>query len=371
MVGDFLRAPYPSFQKTMKTFHYAALTAAAALVGGAAMAGEPVSPTSVTLFGVVDTNVRVSTHENAAGGSKSQMDTGGPITGSRWGLRMREDLGGGLSAFGVLESGFDTGTGQLLQGGKAFGRQSLIGLQGAWGQVTVGRQYTVAHEMAASYESMGISNNSLLGFQSGYTNLRQDNLLRYVGNFGPVSVIAGWTFGEQPGSVQAGATKALALAYTHGPLRVGGTVQRTNNVSNYLGIKVAESQEDFYSLGGSYHINQSKLFFSFNRHRLNQAGYANNAVTVGINLPVSERMTFIGTAMVDRLQHAQGSGKRMVAGGVLEYALSKNTALYGEIDYTRLSGEWMNVATQAGFATPFYGNYNTRLGLGLGARVRF
>mgnify|MGYP001582668798 FL=1 len=355
----------------MKYSSCAALTAAAALACSAATAGESISPTNVTLFGVIDTNVRVTTHENAAGGSKSQMDTGGPITGSRWGIRMREDLGGGLSAFGVLESGFDTGTGQLLQGGKVFGRQSFIGLQNAWGQVTAGRQYTVAHEMAASYESMGISNNALLGFQSGYTNLRQDNLLRYAGNFGPVSVIAGWTFGEQPGSMQAGSTKALAAAYTHGPLRIGGTVQRTNHVSNFLGTTVAEGQEDFYSLGGSYDINKSKLFFSFNRHRLNQAGYANNAVTVGVHMPLSERVTLIGTAMIDRMQHAQGSGKRMVAGGVLEYALSKNTALYGEIDYTRLSGEWMNVATQAGFATPFYGNYNTRLGLGLGARVRF
>ena len=61
----------------------------------------------------------------------------------------------------------------------------------------------------------------------------------------------------------------------------------------------------------------------------------------------------------------------MVAGGVLEYALSKSATLYGVIDYTRLSGEWMNVATQPGFTTPFYGNDNTRLGLGLGARVRF
>lgn len=355
----------------MKNLYCAALTAAAAWACSTAVAGESTAPTTVTLFGVVDTNVRVSTHENAAGGSTSQIETGGPITGSRWGIRMREDLGGGLSAFGVLESGFDTGTGQLLQGGRAFGRQSLMGLQGAWGQVTVGRQYTVGHEMAASYESMGISNNALLGFQSGYTNLRQDNLLRYAGHWGPVSVIAGWTFGEQPGAVQAGATKAVAVAYTSGPLRMGGVVQRTHNVSNYLGTTVAESQEDFYSLGGSYAIHKSKLFFSFNRHRLEQAGYANNAVTVGVNMPLSERVTLIGTAMVDRLQRAQGSGKRMVAGGVLEYALSQNTALYGEVDYTRLTGEWMNVATQAGFAMPFYGNYNTRLGLGVGARVRF
>ena len=350
--------------------HIAAAFLAVFSVQGA-FAADSSSGSSVTLYGVVDTNVRVSTHENASGGSKTQMDAGGPITGSRWGLRMKEDLGGGLSAFSILESGFDTGTGQLLQGGRAFGRQSLIGLQGAWGQVTAGRQYTVAHEMAASYEALGIANNSLLGFQSGYTNLRQDNLLRYAGNFGPVSLIAGWTFGEQAGSGQKGATKALAAAYKNGPLRIGGTLQRSNNVSTYLGTAVAESREDFYSLGGTYDIQKTKLFFSFNRHRLDNAGYANNAVTVGMNMPVSERVTLIGTAMVDRMQHAQGSGKRMVAGGVLEYALSRSATLYGVIDYTRMSGEWMSVATQPGFSTPFYGNDNTRLGLGLGARVRF
>ena len=122
--------------------HIAAAFLAVFSVQGA-FAADSSSASSVTLYGVVDTNVRVSTHENASGGSKTQMDAGGPITGSRWGLRMKEDLGGGLSAFSILESGFDTGTGQLLQGGRAFGRQSLIGLQGAWGQVTAGRQYTV------------------------------------------------------------------------------------------------------------------------------------------------------------------------------------------------------------------------------------
>lgn len=348
-----------------------AVAAVATLGSSAALAGEASLPSSVTLYGVVDTNVRWSSHESATGAGRTQLDTGGPITGSRWGLRMREDLGGGLAAVGVLESGFDTGTGQQLQGGKAFGRQSFVGLQGPWGQLTAGRQYTVAHEMAASYESMGISNNALLGFQSGYTNLRQDNLLRYAGNVGPVAVIAGWTWGEQPGSLQAGSTRALAAAYTQGPLRIGAVVQRSHDVGSYLGTAVARSREDFYSLGGSYEARHTRLFFSVNRHRLRPADYANNAVTVGVQMPLSARVTWIGTAMVDRLQRAQGSGRRVVAGSVLEFALSKNTAVYGEVDYTRLSGEWMNVATQAGFATPFYGHDNTRLGLGLGARVRF
>lgn len=77
---------------------------------------------TVTLYGVVDANLEFANHLGAVpvaangfnpGPSNNvfRMDSGG-VSGSRWGLRGSEGLGGGLKAVFVLESGFnlDTGT---------------------------------------------------------------------------------------------------------------------------------------------------------------------------------------------------------------------------------------------------------------------
>ncbi|MGH1552201.1 porin [Streptomyces sp. L7] len=80
----------------------------------------------VTLYGLIDTTIRYSTRENAAGNRNLQM-TDGVLTGSRWGLRGTEDLGGGTKALFILESGFspDTGSSQL-------GRASVRAHRGGW-----------------------------------------------------------------------------------------------------------------------------------------------------------------------------------------------------------------------------------------------
>ena len=108
-------------------------------------AGVAQAQSSVTLYGVVDANVEYVNHEQnvtAAGvaipgssGSRLAMQAGG-LSSNRWGLRGVEDIGGGLKGLFVLESGFGMDTGTLQQGGRLFGRQAFVGLQGNWGKIT-------------------------------------------------------------------------------------------------------------------------------------------------------------------------------------------------------------------------------------------
>src|SRR5450631_1484230 len=88
---------------------------------------------NVQLYGVVDTAVEYITHVGPGGDRLIRMPSlsGGQLP-SRWGLRGSEDLGGGLHAVFLLESGIAPDTGQLLQGGRLFGRQSFVGLGGDW-----------------------------------------------------------------------------------------------------------------------------------------------------------------------------------------------------------------------------------------------
>ncbi len=190
-----------------------------ALGAGSAGAIAQTTPvtTGVTLYGLIDTTIRYSTNEDAAGHGKVQM-TDGVLTGSRWGLRGTEDLGSGLKSWFILESGFSPDTGTSQQGGRLFGRTAVVGLEGDFGKLALGRQYTLAHEVLSSYEAMAFANNSIVGYQGGnYTGLRYDNTVKYIKSFGGLQVAGAYTFGEVAGSIKN--SSAAAARWSTAPAR--------------------------------------------------------------------------------------------------------------------------------------------------------
>jgi predicted porin len=114
----------------------------------AAFAGAASAQSTVTLYGLLDLNVQHLRSGDAsplAGGNLTRLADGGTYgPGSRWGLRLSEDLGSGLKANVVLESGFNGDTGTSSQGGRLFGRQAFVSLaSAAAGEIRLGRQYTL------------------------------------------------------------------------------------------------------------------------------------------------------------------------------------------------------------------------------------
>ncbi|WP_256258783.1 porin, partial [Burkholderia ubonensis] len=109
--------------------HVISAAALATFAASAAFTAPAFAQNSVTLYGLIDegfnytNNVRV----NGVGKTNYQLASG-YAQGSRWGLRGSEDLGGGLKAVFVLESGFDVNNGRLGQGSRMFGRQAYVGL---------------------------------------------------------------------------------------------------------------------------------------------------------------------------------------------------------------------------------------------------
>ncbi|MDR5663928.1 porin, partial [Burkholderia cenocepacia] len=79
------------------------------------------------------------------------------LSGSRWGLKGAEDLGGGLQAVFTLEGGFRPSDGGLGQGGRLFGRSAYVGLgKKGLGTLTFGRQYEPITDLVAQYSGSGI-----------------------------------------------------------------------------------------------------------------------------------------------------------------------------------------------------------------------
>jgi len=207
---------------------------------------------SITLYGVADINVEYVNRVGAvpiatngfnpgSGGKVLRMDSGG-LSGSRWGLRGTEDLGAGWGASFVLESGFNLDTGTQQQSGRLFGRQAFVALQRAGiGQFSLGRQYTSLFDALANFEPAAYATQyEPVVLQTG-ANFREDNTVKYTGEFGPLTARAHWSFGtglalpqtvgiatpiggngEVPGQFRRDTAYGASLAYAGGPF--GATV---------------------------------------------------------------------------------------------------------------------------------------------------
>jgi predicted porin len=326
---------------------------------------------NVTIYGIVDSSVRYTTNQNAAGGSKIEQ-TDGILSGSRIGFKGVEDLGGGLKANFVLEAGINPDTGASGQGGRLFGRQSTVGLSGSFGNVLLGRKYTVAHEMMTSYEAMFFANQAIVGYQGGnYTGLRQDNQVQYNNKFGDISVALGHTFGEQAGSFTRSSTNGATLGYDSGPLHLGSSYQVMNGTTTeYFGVANPASKQKVWSVGGTYQLGIVKYYLGYTNNQLDVADYRNNVYYAGANVTLTPTLSLIGTYTHDKMTHASTTGVRNMGAVMLDYFLSKRTDIYIEADYNKFSGAWSTLASTTGFSTPMYGN-NSRVGMMVGVRHMF
>jgi predicted porin len=171
------------------------------LAAFAPVAAAAHAQTSVTLYGVIDGSVEYVNRVAASaatptqGGSRFGMPSVGGLSASRWGLRGVEDLGSGNQALFVLESGFQWDTG-ALQSAPLFNRQSFIGVQNKdLGKLTFGRQYTSFFDGMANFAPMRFAATYEPGIWWMGLNYREDNMVKYTGQFGPLQAAAHFSFG--------------------------------------------------------------------------------------------------------------------------------------------------------------------------------
>jgi predicted porin len=199
---------------------------------------------SVTLYGVIDEGLQFNTNNKNVvngvnvGGRQWNLDSLAGPYGSRWGIRGTEDLGGGLAALFVLESGVNLNSGTFAQGGTAFGRQAYVGLRSqTFGAITLGRQYDSVNDY------VGFMTFGLAGYGSGISHpgdldntthdFRINNTVKYVS-----PDLHGVTFGGTvsaggvAGSVSTNSGFTLGAGYKGGPLILGVAYELFRNPSN-------------------------------------------------------------------------------------------------------------------------------------------
>ena len=260
------------------------LVAIAALAATSAFAQS-----SVTVYGIVDMGYAHSKDNN--NGRETSGARGGNQSGNRLGFKGTEDIGGGLKANFVFETGFDpTGNQTNLLGYRetaaghvesnsgtvttATNRQSWVGLAGGFGEARYGYQYSVDYTIS-----------SLSGIQATTEGVRGGNLhlstilaaratgvAYFAPKFNNIQLVGFYgsaideTAGVETRTVDSAASNVGAI-YANGPLvaaaslgnlkqaRTDITSQRTDNSSMILG---ASYDLGMVKLGATYGTRDSQ-----------------------------------------------------------------------------------------------------------------
>lgn len=181
-----------------------------------------------TLYGVVDVGYQYAKH--ADGEVNKNFVQSGQHSGSRIGVRGTEDLAAGTYATYKIEFDVIADTGATSATGMTS-RLTAVGLGSkAWGELTLGRQYTYTYDTFAVGSASGYSTFSsfLLPDGPGITS-RVSNSLKYVSpvfaGFGVGAVIA-------PGEATAAGTSGngdyldFGLRLGAGPFGIGASRSR-------------------------------------------------------------------------------------------------------------------------------------------------
>jgi general bacterial porin, GBP family len=320
---------------------------------GLSLAGVAQAQSSVTLYGIVDLNIsQIKAGSNVGGTSLTVMNDGSVngMNGSRWGMRVSEDLGGGLKAGAVLESGFTADTGASGQGGRLFGRQVFASLSSSSvGELRLGRQYA-AHDIVLGITNP-FGNGMVLNPGIGVSNRgkalpqfidapRIDNLIQYQtpswgGFVGRLQYALGENVNDKFASASAGynvGKLALAASYEWNKDRING--KDTNKVTT-LGANYDFGVAKLYGgyqTGSDLTTNAGNVGALSNLTVTSSSGAFNatkmNAYTVAASVPFGS-FVLGANYTVTEFKPASGASKdigKLAVG--LRYGLSKNTFLY-------------------------------------------
>lgn len=304
----------------------------------AACAGAAVAQSNVTFYGVMDMGI---SHDRGGIAGNATRATSGMATQSRWGFRGKEELGGGVSAFFVLEGGIHADTGIPTQNGTLFGRTSIVGLGTRYGTVSIGLQdtplFTTLNTVVDPLRNGIARSNNLMpstGFRASNSVLYRTPTI--AGFSADAMYVAGEVAGDQGANRQMGGS----VGYSNGALNVRLAYHNKNNDTATL--KDTGSARNTL-LGANYDFGPAKLWLGYgidkglnsaplNSTVINFAGPAPTASTdstdllLGVTAPVGAS-TFVATYVRknDRTRFNQDAQQYALA---YMYAFSKRTDIY-------------------------------------------
>ncbi len=314
------------------------------------------------------------------------------IYSSRIGVRGTEDLGGGLKASFHFEGAMspDVGT----SGGLSFQRRSVLGLEGGFGSIVIGRDYTPLFTVSGVVDPFGtngvgsaynLANNiittdtttstiattfrtrqtgSVAGTNAAASvfegtvwsdpnSVRMSNAIGYTSpNFSGFTLAAMYSFGSENAYLaeDAGRGASVRLTYAAGPLVVTGAHQMTKGglvgvaSSTTVPTAVAPTADQEWKtnfFGAAYDFGVARLSLGYKTDKLSGDPEFNESFKtgiVGLTAPVGPWN--FKASYVYREYDGEKIGSQVAVG--VAYDLSNRTALYANYAVLRNEADYGN-----------------------------
>ncbi|HTH44108.1 MAG TPA: porin [Oxalicibacterium sp.] len=330
------------------------LQAAIALVGF--FSASAYAQTPITVYGTIDGGIRHVSNASPAGDSL-KLSSNGEFYNNRLGFKGSEDLGSGIHTHFQFEMGWNTGTGESdNKQDQLFQRYALIGIDGPFGVVDIGRMPSLSCKVISYYDPFVyhyVYTIPLAGAAAGNDRAttppfgtmggtRFDNDIQYIAKSNGWMFGAEYSFGEAEGSSRNGSAQALAFAYSGGPLAIGGayTMQRPD-----ISLAGAADYRNQYqtTFGASYQLGDVRLSAGYIRTTLDTPSLLRLNGAKNLWVGASYRVTpAIGLTFgyyrttLDKADREIARRNFAILGAT--YALSNRTSLYFDIDRAELAG---------------------------------
>ena len=323
----------------------------------AAVAGALASPAALaqTLYGIVDVGYQHARH--ADGDVNKRFIQSGQHSGSRFGVRGSEDLAAGTYAMYQVEFNILADTGG--PGATDTTRLTMVGMGSkAWGELTLGRQYTHSFHTFAVGSASGYGTFSSFYVPDGPgITTRASNSVKYSSPvMGGFSVGALWAPGgtlatesTAVGASDNGDYTDFALRFTPGPL--GIALSRARQITQAAGV---ENHLKFNQIAANWDNRAYGLYGGYITRR-NQGASAGATPTDVRSFWVNPVARFGGR---HELYALWGKVKnKLLAGGdasvvalTYQHVLSKRTRIYtslGRVDNDAASAVELNAFASA------------------------
>nr|WP_175150287.1 porin [Paraburkholderia ultramafica] len=302
---------------------------------------------SVTLYGVVDASLLYTNktlnpaNGQSAGHQYSFTDSG--LSGSRFGMRGAEDLGGGMRAIFDLESGFSVANGGFdNSNGNLFGRQAWVGVNSRYGTVKAGLQFSPFFLAVYDFDprEMSYFGSGLITYLNNVyvTGMFNPNGISYTSpEIAGLQASALLALGGAAGDFQAGRQYSASLRYHLGSLTVDAALYSGNPGGSAASIPVPSVVEfNGRALGASYVFNNLTVKASYVQYKV--AGSFNNRVySGGASYHITPALNVDAGVWVTRDAN-ESSNNSVLASTGLTYSLSKATLTYGQVGFVTNHG---------------------------------
>jgi predicted porin len=257
---------------------------------------------SVTIYGKADLGVARS-----IGSSVTELKQ---ASGSRLGFRGTEDLGGGLKANFQIENRFLPDTGAAADATTFFNGRSIVGIEGGFGRIDMGRDYTAAFWTALGGDVFGYdgvaANSAVAG--AGNQTVRFNNVISYKS-----PTMGGLTLEASSALKEAGAKNgsSVRISYASGPIAAS------------IATEKGQARQKFNGFGAAYDLGVARVNALISKGET-AAGVESEGMLLGLTVPMGalSLKASYGTLEV-------GSNKTVQQMGLgARYALSKRTDLY-------------------------------------------